>query len=196
MLCRDQSRWNNNFLTYCTVNSNVLTYCSQFQCTYFLYSQFQLFYLLVAQSFQSYPFLLAICWTFVIIIVNSLCVAFCYQRFAKGVVFYQCWASRFPKLLKSRIDAWLVAVLSNIVLHCPCSHLLDGYSYFIHFMIYVMQIIWNCLCGKVWGLCTVRMKYLDGYNIGISIRKLIVLTLCLITPLAFGSGLWIFDFSC
>ena len=61
-----------------------------------------------------------------------------------------------------------------IVLHCPCSHLLDGYRYFIHFMIYVKQIIWNCLCGKVCDLCTVGMKYLDAYNTGFSIRKDIV----------------------
>ena len=161
--------------TYCTVNSNVLTYCtvSSNYFTYLLHSQF-----------QSCPFLLSIFCSFVIIIVNSLCMAFCYQRFAKGVVFYLCWPSRFPKLLKTRIGAWLFAVLSNIVLQCPCSHLLDGCSYLIHFMIYVMQIIWNCLCGQVWGLWTVGMKYPDGYNIRILIRKHIVLTLCLITPLA------------
>ena len=85
---------------------------SQFQCTYFLHCQFQYNYytvnsyiliILTAQSipiyllhsqflftyllhsqFQSCPFLLAICWAFVIIIVNSLCVAFCYQRFVQG----------------------------------------------------------------------------------------------------------------
>ena len=131
---------------------------NQFQFTYLMHSQFPCTYLLHSQ-FQSCPFLLAICWTFVIIIVNSLCAAFCYQRFAKGVVFYHCWPSRFLKLLNSRVDVWLVAFLSNIVLHCLCSHLLDGYSYFIHFMIYVKQIIWNCL------YC---------YNIGISIRKHIV----------------------
>ena len=123
---------------------------------------------------------------------------FVIKGLSRDVVFYYCWPSPFPKLLKSRIDAWLVAVLSNIVLHCPCSHLLDGYRYFIHFMIYVKQIIWNYLCGKVWGLCTVGMKYIDGYNIGISIRKRIVNLCwhCHITPLAFGSGLWIADFSC
>ena len=61
--------------TYCTVNSNVLTYCtvSSNYFTYLLHSQF-----------QSCPFLLAICWAFVIIIVNSLCVAFCYKRFVQG----------------------------------------------------------------------------------------------------------------
>ena len=85
---------------------------SQFQCTYFLHCQFQYNYytvnsyiliILTAQSipiyllhsqflftyllhsqFQSCPFLLAICWAFVIIIVNSLCVAFCYKRFVQG----------------------------------------------------------------------------------------------------------------
>ena len=116
---------NSNLLIYCTVNSNALTCCTV-NSNYFTY--------LLHSQFQSCPFLLAICWAFVIIIANSLCVAFCYQRFAKCVVFYHCWPSRFLKLLKSRIDAWLVAVLSNIILHCPCSHLLDGYSYFIHFM--------------------------------------------------------------
>ena len=79
-------------------------------------------------------------------------MAFCYQKFAKVVVFYHCWPSRFPRLLKSGIDAWLVAVLSNIILHCPCSHLLDSYSYLIHFMTYVMQIIWNCVWQGVGSL--------------------------------------------
>ena len=103
LLCRHQNSWNNNLLTYRTVNSNVLTYCSQFHYTYFLHSQFEYTYCtvnsnlliyctvnsnyftyLLHSQFQSCPFLLAICWAFVIIIVNSLCVAFCCQRFAQG----------------------------------------------------------------------------------------------------------------
>ena len=70
--------------TYYTVNSNILIILiAQSIPIYLLHSQFLFTYLLHSQ-FQSCPFLLAICWAFVIIIVNSLRVAFCYQRFVQG----------------------------------------------------------------------------------------------------------------
>ena len=75
---------NSNALTSYTVNSNILIILiAQSIPIYLLHSQFLFTYLLHSQ-FQSCPFLLAICWAFVIIIVNSLCVAFCYKRFVQG----------------------------------------------------------------------------------------------------------------
>ena len=75
------SQFQYTYYTYCTVNSNLLI--AQSIPIYLLHSQFLFTYLLHSQ-FQSCPFPLAICWAFVLIIVNSLCVAFCYQRFVQG----------------------------------------------------------------------------------------------------------------
>ena len=134
MLCRHQNSWNNNLLTYRTVNSSVLTSYTvnsniliaqsipmyllmhnQFQCNYciinsnVLIAQSIPLYLFTAQSIPMYllhsqlelcPFLLAICWAFVIIIANSLCVAFCYQRFAQGCGILSLLTLTFSKTFK------------------------------------------------------------------------------------------------